>query len=322
MDRQAVAFCFVYNDIGQGEFTVTKTDTLNYEKVYFTLWETAQRYSSFCQFRVIGNSHDDRMIPMLELGSGQDAVFCLAGLDGTDAVTPQLLVNMAREYCQAYECGWQLDNFYEVRKLLDRVRICLIPLLNPDGYEICRGGFTVIRNPIYRQMLRMQSIPYQEFAYNARGMDIRHNFPTAYYTRQWAGQEPASENETKALIRIFQEYKSCGLLSFTRNGKKIIYYRNSQGYSSNQKTYRLARHLQKRSDYHLEKYQPQETQERGKRRVMGTPEQFYMQIVKKPAFLIETPGQSGEQEDMEKIWKKAYEEIYLLPLEYIFSIEE
>ena len=62
--------------------------------------------------------------------------------------------------------------------------------------------------------------------------------------------------------------------------------------------------------------------EKGKKRVMGTPEQFYMQIVKQPAFLIKTPGQSGEEKDTEKTWKKAYEEIYLLPLEYIFSLEE
>ena len=43
----------------------------------------ASRYSSFCQFRVIGNSHDDRMIPMLEIGTGAQLIFCVAGIDGT-----------------------------------------------------------------------------------------------------------------------------------------------------------------------------------------------------------------------------------------------
>ena len=38
-----------------------------YEKIYFALWELGQRYGNFVQFRVIGRSHDDRMIPMLEI---------------------------------------------------------------------------------------------------------------------------------------------------------------------------------------------------------------------------------------------------------------
>ena len=45
-----------------------------YETIYYSLWEAARRYSSFTQFRVIGKSHDDRMIPMLEIGQG-DACF-------------------------------------------------------------------------------------------------------------------------------------------------------------------------------------------------------------------------------------------------------
>ena len=37
-----------------------------YEKLYYTMWEIGQRYGEFAQFRVIGRSHDDRMIPMLK----------------------------------------------------------------------------------------------------------------------------------------------------------------------------------------------------------------------------------------------------------------
>ena len=50
-----------------------------YETIYYSLWEAARRYSSFTQFRVIGKSHADRMIPMLEIGQG-DA--CLLEKDG------------------------------------------------------------------------------------------------------------------------------------------------------------------------------------------------------------------------------------------------
>ena len=290
--------------------------TPSYEKIYYSLWELAGRYSSFCQFRVIGNSHDDRMIPMLEIGTGAQLIFCVSGIDGTQVLLPELLLKMAGEYCRAYECRWQLEDFYEVQKLLDKIRVCIIPLLNPDGYEICLGGFETIRNPIYRQMLRMQSIPAREFSYNARGMDISHNFPTIHYIRSRMGEEPASENETKALIRIIQEYGGRGLLSFGQSGREIIYYHSQQGIGGLPKSYRLARYMQKSSSYRLEKEQMTETSN-PKFKGMGTPEQYYIQTKKQPAFRIKVPA-PGEK--MGKESKKIiYEEIHLLPLEYIFS---
>lgn len=295
---------------------MTATESVSYEKIYYSLWEAARRYSSFTQFRVIGSSHDERMIPMLEIGSGAETVFCLSGVTGTDRHTPRLLVEMALEYCRAIECGWILEDFYEVKKILEKVSLCLIPVLNPDGFEICGKGYSAVRNPIFRQMLKMQNTPYGEFACNARGMDIAGNFPTVYYTRKWAGQEPASENETKALIHIFQEYRSLGLLSFCQAGKKIVCCR-SQGFSHNQKSYRLARHLQKLSEYKLEK-QPLEAGKALGKRSTGSPEQFYTETVRQPALMIETSEISGEEEGEE--WKRAYQKLHLLPLEYIFSI--
>ena len=49
-------------------------------------------------------------------------IFCVAGIDGTQNLLPRLLIQMAEEYCRAYECGWQLEEFYEVKKLLDKIR--------------------------------------------------------------------------------------------------------------------------------------------------------------------------------------------------------
>ena len=73
------------------------------------------------------------------------------------------------------------------------------------------------------QMLKMQDIPCDEFVCNARGMDLTLNFPTSCCTRKKLYQQPASENETKALIRIFQEYGGRGLLVFCGRGKKVIH---------------------------------------------------------------------------------------------------
>ena len=298
-------------------------DPLTYEKLYYSLWETSQRYSKFTQFRVIGKSHDERMIPMLEACEGISVVFCIAGLDGRDRWMSTCLTEMVQEYCRAYECGWKLDEEYNVKELLDEVRICFIPVVNPDGFEICEKGFSAIRNPIYRQMLRMMETDSDEFSYNARGMDIRRNFPTSYYPRNRIHQEPASENETRALMRIFQEYQSAGLLSFSHLGKRIVYFRHPQAFAYNQRSYRLARHLQKCSSYRLEK---SVFEERGRNRENqsgnGSPEQYYGEITKQPALMIETPDFGRDsREKNEDALKLDYQEIHTLPLEYIMSLK-
>lgn len=299
------------------------TENAAYEKLYYSLWETAQRYKDFTQFRAIGQSHDDRMIPMLEAGEGHVCIFCLAGLDGRDRRMPAYLSSMAAEYCQAYELNWIIGENYQVRSLLDQVRICFVPLLNPDGYEIYEQGYTVIRNPIYRQMLRMQNLPLSDFHGNARGEDLYKNFPTNYYARKRIHQEPASENETKAFVSILQEYESLGLLSFGFSAKKIVYCGQNKGFSYNQKSYRAARHLQKCSGYHLEKDTSRENSYGVRDKSTGSPEQFYAEVIRQPSLRIETPAAEKkvcELSAAEFHQSKEYNEVRLLPLEYIYSL--
>ena len=38
-----------------------------YENIYYEMWEIAGRYAEIAQFRVIGKSHDDRMIQWCRL---------------------------------------------------------------------------------------------------------------------------------------------------------------------------------------------------------------------------------------------------------------
>lgn len=52
-----------------------ETTIFAYENLYYELWETARRYRAIAQFRVIGNSHDERMIPMIEVGQGDQVIF-------------------------------------------------------------------------------------------------------------------------------------------------------------------------------------------------------------------------------------------------------
>lgn len=288
----------MYQKVGQ-------TLPLSYEKIYFSLWELSQRYGTFTDFRVIGKSHDERMIPLLEIGHGEESVFCISGIQGTENQIPGFLTRLAEEYCRAYECRWMVEDFYDVRNLFDAMRICMIPLLNPDGYEICRKGWAGIRNPIYRQMLKMNGIPEKEFTGNARGINLKTNFPTLYCQKIQLGKEPGSENETKALIHLLQDYRSRGFLSFTQKSEKIIQYCHARGVLRNQRNSRLARHL-RNCDASFKDRAKKE------RDGIGSPEQFYAEKIKETAMEIQLAFE-GETE-------KIFRDMLLFPLEYLFSL--
>lgn len=290
-----------------------------YENIYYEMWETAGRYTEITQFQVIGKSHDDRMIPMVQLGNGTETIYCIAGLSGIDRCMPVYLLHMLKEYARAWECRWKLEELYNLQELLDRWKICFIPLLNPDGYEIYEKDFYAIRNPVYRQMLRMQEIPCKEFICNSRAVNLRKNFPTQYYRRKQIHTQPSSENETKALVKLFQENPGRGLLSFGYSERRIMYFRQSQSFAANQKSYRLARHLQKqaglnanKTKYHLDDVEP------AGKRGYGSPEQFYAEICRQPSFRIEIPGRDKDGEEYPN--ETEYREIHTLPLEYLFSL--
>lgn len=297
-------------------------ETYTYEKIYLSLWELAQRYHSFTEFRVIGESHDERKIPMLEIGEGNEVVFCLAGVYGTEQIAPVLLLKMSEEYCQAYEYDWAAENFYHIRHLLKKIRLCMIPMLNPDGYEICRKGYRSIRNPIYRQMLKMKRIPREEFFSNARAVDIGRNFPTFYCNRQRIDQEPASENETKAFMRILQEYTSRGLLSFNEKEEGIVYCRQAQKLFYNQKSDRIARQLQKCFNNSGSIYAHITKNPLRYSDGIGSPEQFYAEKINKPSLEIEIPYRNLFSDHEENELRYGYEQIRLLPLEYLYSLDE
>ena len=92
-----------------------------------------------------------------------------------------------------------------------------------------------------------------------------------------------------------------------------------QSFAANQKSYRLARHLQKqaglnadKAKYHLDDVEP--TGKRG----YGSPEQFYAEICHKPSFRIETLEAEGKTR--EEQLQSEYRKIHTLPLEYLFSL--
>lgn len=290
---------------------ITLEKKYSYEEILQSMKSIAQRYQDFVVCRIIGESHDERTIPMLVIGTGPQVLICSAGLHGRESANPTLLLRVAEEYCEAYEQGTSINDNYDVRSLLTKYSICIIPLLNPDGYEIALKGFSAIHNPILRQTSRMKRISPESWKYNARGVDINRNFPSKTYIQQQPCEYPASENETQALMRVFHDYESIAYVDFHSRGKIIYYYRQAMPYRYNQKSHRLAKHLQKISHYSLGKKE----EEMLSKLSGGNSVHYYSETMQKPALTVETIEDNASFPLNTSYHCETFEEIHTIPLE-------
>ncbi len=285
----------------------------SYERISGEISHLAENYQSLMNCLVIGESHDGRDIFMIRMGHGENVLFCTAGVHGREVINPVILLKMIEEYAKAYEDGILLDGQYNVCQLLQKYSICFIPLVNPDGYEIALYGFSSIHNPILRQAQRIRRLEWKNWKFNARGVDINRNFPCKSYVRQSYYEYPASENETRALMRAFQSRPSVGYIDFHSRGKVIYYYRRAMTETYNRNSQELASHIQEVSHYSLgarEDELPAETSG-------GNTVHYYSENFKAPAITVETVEENADFPLKCTYQQSVYQEVRYIPLEVL-----
>lgn len=155
----------------------------------------------------------------LEIGNGSKTVTFTAGVHAREVANPQFLLKFATELVSEYEKG---DT--AIVALLSKVKLAVLPCVNPDGYEAAMNGNGVIANKnLYlsagnnREVFQTKS--------NARGVDLNRNFPSYSASLLWnekkeetyliktyrnfyffAGDTLGSENETKVTMNFLMKY--------------------------------------------------------------------------------------------------------------------
>jgi len=272
-----------------------------------------QKHSKLLNYQTIGVSHDGRKIPMLKIGYGDQCLICSGGVHGRESINPTILLEILKSYCRCYQEGRVIAGKYDICRFLDACSICMIPVLNPDGYVIALEGFEEIKDEELREKITNQNIPSEEWKLNGRGFDINRNFPCASFHPQALSLWPGSENETKALIDVFTENDSIAYLDFHSRGEIIYYYRSAMTDVYNQKSRDLSLHLQKITGYGLG------SQEEEFSSVLsgGNTVNFYSEKFNKPAITIETLPDEAAFPLSDQYLKDTYWEIYLVMLEVI-----
>lgn len=310
----------------------------HYDKFIKAARDLTKQYDNILKCVTIGVSHDNRDIILLKLGLGQKHIICCGGVHARETVNPVVLLRMIEYYADLYINYRQqrlnlkkklstpnvhLKEEYEkmlygacIYELLQTYTILFVPLLNPDGYMIARQGFIAIRDPKLRVLCEEKGSNPVEWKENARGIDINRNFPSQFWSKKFETDYPASENETKALIQLFHEYKSLGFLDFHSRGREIYYYRNKMPDSYNERQLELAKRMCELTGYTL--VPPQEEIDPGD--TGGNTVHYYSETFHKPAITIETVEDEAEFPLLDSYRLSTFKELRLLISEFGFML--
>lgn len=284
--------------------------TYTYDELMHCVLDLQCRFPDILKLTIVGTSHDERNIPMIQMGTSEKCLICSAGVHGRESINPILLLKIIEDYCLDYEKG----NDSEGKEFIQKNSICFLPLINPDGYEIALEGYRAIRNPIYRHAILMDGVDAREWKCNGRGVDINRNFPSHSFVSRGRMGCSASENETKALIQVFKEFpNSIGYIDFHSRGQIIYYYRNSMSDSYNQEGRHMAMHFQHISQYQLGTEEDEfEDSSSG-----GNSVNYYSEHYKRLAITVETLPDEAEF-PLDKAYQEGvYSEISQIPMTYL-----
>ena len=159
-------------------------------------------------------------IPVITLGSGVRTVVYVGGICGTQALSTDILMQFVRDYLTSLSRRLTLFGV-SMEYLRDVRRICVIPMLNPDGIEYVAHGIEG-QHPMRERLLLMNATRGKDFSAweaNARGVDLRHNFEAGFFSHKekereqgilngapagYGGEHPESEPESASLCRFLR----------------------------------------------------------------------------------------------------------------------
>ena len=163
----------------------------------------------------IGKSRQGREIFLWRGGVGAKKVVYVGAHHGMERLTAGVLADFLLETGEMARRGFAPVVF-------EKATFYVVPMLNPDGVEICRRG---------GEFSRWQA--------NAAGVDLNHNYDAGFYAYQkpaaaagygkpgptrYAGPHPESEPETAALCRLLRDLMPalCGVLTLHTQGEEIF----------------------------------------------------------------------------------------------------
>ncbi|HHW45572.1 MAG TPA: hypothetical protein GXX17_01505 [Clostridiales bacterium] len=206
-----------------------------YEELRDTIRHMCDEYT-FLKAETIGKSVSGRNIYCLKIGDAPEYVLFVGGFGGRERITCTLLLEYARQLCDALKHDKTISHF-NARKAMYGRALMIVPQANPDSCEVAIKGATGC-GYLAPKIKRLCSGDFSIWNSNLRGVNINHNFDIKFrQVREleksrgiygpcpegFAGPFPVSEPETEALVKLCASHRIRHALAFRTGGESIYW---------------------------------------------------------------------------------------------------
>ena len=173
------------------------------QQIYNWMEKTAEQYPAFVTavkygYSFMGRKRNEKNLIALEISDKRYKpkryAFFNAGIHSRELMSVYSCIKWTNRLLKKINSG---SLFW--REYIKKVKLIIIPVINPDGYEMVMKGWN------WRKNARIIKYRSPSFSPNSYGVDLNRNFPkffvksgfSFHYT--WGGLSPFSEPETIAL---------------------------------------------------------------------------------------------------------------------------
>lgn len=180
-----------------------------------------------------GHSVLGKPIYAIRYGKGPKKIIITGAHHGKEWITSMLTTALLHFLCTEHNLGnkemWNENSFY------------FIPMVNPDGVNLCIEGITPdLPNYVRNRLIKINENQNfkNNWQANIRGIDLNHNYDASFSkgkllqiemgiiapaSTQYSGEYPESEPETKAIVEFTKKISPDIVLAYHSQGEEIFY---------------------------------------------------------------------------------------------------
>lgn len=202
---------------------------LTYAEMEYKLQVIALMYPSLTKLSEIGQSVEGRTLYALTLGTGKKEILMDGSFHAREHMTTNVLMEMIEHYVRHYVNETKMQG-YDVNKLLQKVSIVFVPMVNPDGVTLAQGG-KVKTSRAKLVAINSGSTNFDRWKANANGGDLNRQFAVNWQSikntkpsfKGYKGTAPYTEPEAVAMKRLIDQGNHLAYVSYHSSGQ-IIYW--------------------------------------------------------------------------------------------------
>ena len=275
----------------------------------------------FFKINSIGKSTLGENIIYIKLGEGNRKLFINASHHANEWMTSLITMMFIEKYLKLYK-NKEIYKCRNIQELWNRTTIYIVPMVNPDGVNLCLKNTKILNNNLYKNIWGNYINNIEDWKANIRGVDLNLNYPVGWEQavknkakkgitmpglRDYPGPNAESEIETKNIINFTKIFNFDMTISLHSQGQEIYWSYLDKKIN---KAYEVGKKMERVSGYKL-------TQPSYYSSFAGYKD-WFIENFNKPGYTIEIgngeEGKSLPLEKAEEIYEEM-EEIFLVAIE-------